>query len=156
VPTSSARRHNSAAISHPSLLTACQMALAVISGLSGTCAISGLVTRYINAYDHRNLRVRTWRLTIFRHVRFFFQFFPYIRAYTAVTHWYIRYQLCLCKCCRVLILFDKYRLSLPPAILMWVWEVGWVGYFNAIPESIVSDKRYLSDKIMTLYINWAL
>jgi hypothetical protein len=47
---------NSAAISHPSLLTACQMALAVISGLSKTCAISGLVTHYINAHDHRNLR----------------------------------------------------------------------------------------------------
>jgi hypothetical protein len=53
---SSARRRNSAAISHPSLLTACQMALAVTSGLSGTCAVGGLVTRYINAHDHRNLR----------------------------------------------------------------------------------------------------
>jgi hypothetical protein len=31
--TSNARRQNSAAISHPSLLTACQMALAVTSGL---------------------------------------------------------------------------------------------------------------------------
>jgi hypothetical protein len=41
------RKQNSAAISHPSLLTACQMALAVTSGLSRTCAISGLVTHYI-------------------------------------------------------------------------------------------------------------
>jgi hypothetical protein len=32
------------------------MALAVTSGWSGTCAVSGLVTRYINAHDHRNLR----------------------------------------------------------------------------------------------------
>jgi hypothetical protein len=44
-----------AAISHPSLLTACQMALAVTSGLSRTCAVSGMVTHYINAHDHRNL-----------------------------------------------------------------------------------------------------
>jgi hypothetical protein len=43
-------------ISHPSLLTACQMALAVTSGLSWTSAVSGLVTHYINAHDHRNLR----------------------------------------------------------------------------------------------------
>jgi hypothetical protein len=50
------RKLNSAAISHPSLLTACQMALAVTSGLSRTCAVSGLVTNYINAHDHRNLR----------------------------------------------------------------------------------------------------
>jgi hypothetical protein len=54
--TSSASRQNSEAISHPSLLTACQMALAVTSGLSGTCAVSALVTRYINAHVHRNLR----------------------------------------------------------------------------------------------------
>jgi hypothetical protein len=54
--TSKAHKQNSAAISHPSLLTACQMALAVTSGLSGTCAVSGLVTHYINAHDHRNLR----------------------------------------------------------------------------------------------------
>jgi hypothetical protein len=40
----------------PSLLTACQMALAVTSGLSRTFAVSGLVTHYINAHDHRNLR----------------------------------------------------------------------------------------------------
>jgi hypothetical protein len=52
VQYSNARKQNSAAISHPSLLTACQMALAVISGLSSTCAVSGLVTHY----DHRNLR----------------------------------------------------------------------------------------------------
>jgi hypothetical protein len=50
------RKQNSAAISHPSHLTACQMALAVTSGLSITCAVSGLVTHYINAHDHRNLR----------------------------------------------------------------------------------------------------
>jgi hypothetical protein len=49
------RKPNSAAISHPSLLTACQMALAVTSGLSRTCAVSGLVT-HINAHNHRNLR----------------------------------------------------------------------------------------------------
>jgi hypothetical protein len=49
------RKQNSAAISHPSLLTACQMALAVTSGLSRTCAVSELVTHYINAHDHRNL-----------------------------------------------------------------------------------------------------
>jgi hypothetical protein len=49
-------KRNSAVISHPSLLTACQMALAVTSGLSTTCAVSGLVTRYINAHDHRYLR----------------------------------------------------------------------------------------------------
>jgi hypothetical protein len=49
------RKQNSAAISHPSLLTACQMALAVTSGVSRTCAVSGLVTHYINAHDHRNL-----------------------------------------------------------------------------------------------------
>jgi hypothetical protein len=54
--TSNARRQNLAAISHPSLLTACQMALVITSGLSRTCAVSGLVTRYINANDHRNLR----------------------------------------------------------------------------------------------------
>jgi hypothetical protein len=54
--TSNARKQNSAAISHPSLLTAYQMALAVTSGLSRTCAVSGLVTHYINAHDHRNLR----------------------------------------------------------------------------------------------------
>jgi hypothetical protein len=51
-----AGKQNSAAISHPSLLTTCQMALAVTSGLSRTCAVSGLVTHYINAHDHRNLR----------------------------------------------------------------------------------------------------
>jgi hypothetical protein len=50
------RKQNSAAISHPSFLTACQMVLAVTSGLSRTCAVSGLVTHYINAHDHRNLR----------------------------------------------------------------------------------------------------
>jgi hypothetical protein len=50
------RKQHSAAISHPSLLTACQMALAVISGLSRTCAVSGLVTHYINAHDHKNLQ----------------------------------------------------------------------------------------------------
>jgi hypothetical protein len=54
--TSNARKQNSAAISHPSLLIACQMALAVISGLSRTCAVSGLVTHYIKAHDHRILR----------------------------------------------------------------------------------------------------
>jgi hypothetical protein len=54
--TSNARKQNSAAISHPSLLTACQLALVVTSGLSRTCAVSGLVTHYINAHDHRNLR----------------------------------------------------------------------------------------------------
>jgi hypothetical protein len=54
--TSSARRQNSAVISHPSLLTACQIALPVTSGLSGICGVSGLVTHYINAHDHRNLR----------------------------------------------------------------------------------------------------
>jgi hypothetical protein len=54
--TSNARKQNSAAISNPSLLTACQMALAVTSGLSITCAVSGLVTHYINAHDYRNLR----------------------------------------------------------------------------------------------------
>jgi hypothetical protein len=54
--TSSARRQNLTVISHPSLLTACQMALAVTSGLSKTCAVSGLVTLYINGHDHRNLR----------------------------------------------------------------------------------------------------
>jgi hypothetical protein len=32
------------------------MALAVTSGLSRTCAVSGLVTNYIIAHDHRNLR----------------------------------------------------------------------------------------------------
>jgi hypothetical protein len=32
------------------------MALAVTSGLSRTCAVSGLVTHYINAHDHTNLR----------------------------------------------------------------------------------------------------
>jgi hypothetical protein len=48
-------KQNSAAISHPSLLTACQMALAVTSGLNRTFAVSGLVTHYINAHDHRNL-----------------------------------------------------------------------------------------------------
>jgi hypothetical protein len=51
--TSNARKQNSAVISH---LTACQMALAVTSGLSKTCAVSRLVTHYINARDHRNLR----------------------------------------------------------------------------------------------------
>jgi hypothetical protein len=51
-----ASKQNSAAISHPSLLTACQMVLAVTTGLSRTCAVSGLVTHYINAHDHRNLR----------------------------------------------------------------------------------------------------
>jgi hypothetical protein len=50
------RKQNSAAISHPSLLTACQTALVVTSGLSRTCAVSGLVTHYIKAHDHRNLR----------------------------------------------------------------------------------------------------
>jgi hypothetical protein len=50
------RKQNSAAISHPSLLTACQIALEVTSGLSRTCAVSGLVTHYINAHGHRNLR----------------------------------------------------------------------------------------------------
>jgi hypothetical protein len=54
--TSNSRKQNSAAISHPILLTACQMALAVTSGLSRTCAVSGLVTHYINAHDYRNLR----------------------------------------------------------------------------------------------------
>jgi hypothetical protein len=32
------------------------MALAVTSGLSRTCAVSGLVTHYINGHDHRYLR----------------------------------------------------------------------------------------------------
>jgi hypothetical protein len=32
------------------------MALAVTSGLSKTCAVSGLVTHYIIAHDHTNLR----------------------------------------------------------------------------------------------------
>jgi hypothetical protein len=50
------RKQNSAARSHPSLLTACQMALAVTLGLSRTCVVSGLVTHYINVHDHRNLR----------------------------------------------------------------------------------------------------
>jgi hypothetical protein len=64
--TSNARKQNSAAISHLSLLTACYMALAVTSGLSRTlfnivftcrtCVVSGLVTHYINAHGHRNLR----------------------------------------------------------------------------------------------------
>jgi hypothetical protein len=50
------RKENSVAISHPSLLSACQMALAVTSRLSRTCAVSGLVTHYINAHEHINLR----------------------------------------------------------------------------------------------------
>jgi hypothetical protein len=54
--TSNARKQNSAAISHPSLLTAYQMTLTVTSGMSSTCAVSWLVTHYINAHDHRNLR----------------------------------------------------------------------------------------------------
>jgi hypothetical protein len=47
-----------AAISHPSLLTACQMALAVTSGLSKkTCAVSELVTHYrMHTYRPGNLR----------------------------------------------------------------------------------------------------
>jgi hypothetical protein len=57
--TSNARKPNSAAISHPSLLTACQMALAVTSGLS-----SGLVTHYINAHGHRNLRKEALMLRV--------------------------------------------------------------------------------------------
>jgi hypothetical protein len=62
--TSNARKQNSAAISHPSRLTACQMALAVISGLSRTCAVSGLVTHYINAHDHRILRKKAPMLRV--------------------------------------------------------------------------------------------
>jgi hypothetical protein len=58
------RKPNSAAISHPSLLTACQMALAVTSGLSRTCAVNGLVTHYINAHDHRNLRKEATMLRV--------------------------------------------------------------------------------------------
>jgi hypothetical protein len=58
------RKQNSAAISHPSLLTACQMALAVTSGLSPTCAVSGLVTHYINAHDDRNLRKEAHMLRV--------------------------------------------------------------------------------------------
>ena len=31
-----------------------------------------------------------------------------------------------------------------------VWEVG---YVTAVLDPIVNDKRYLSDKIVTLYVN---
>jgi len=33
-----------------------------------------------------------------------------------------------------------------------VWAVGWVAYVNAKNKRTGSGKRYLSDKIMTLYL----
>ena len=39
-------------------------------------------------------------------------------------------------------------MSFAAAIAMGVWEVG---YVNAILDPIVGDKRYSSDKIVTLY-----
>jgi hypothetical protein len=52
--TSNARKQNSAAISHPSLLTECQMALAVTSGLSGTARPVGWSLTATNAQDQVN------------------------------------------------------------------------------------------------------
>jgi hypothetical protein len=48
---SNARKQNSAAISHPSLLTDCQMALAVTSGLSRTGRPVGWSLTATNAQD---------------------------------------------------------------------------------------------------------
>jgi uncharacterized protein (DUF2236 family) len=48
---SNARKQNSAAISHPSLLTDCQMALAVTSGLSRTARPVGWSLTATNAQD---------------------------------------------------------------------------------------------------------
>jgi hypothetical protein len=49
--TSNARKQNSAAISHPSLLTDCQMALVVTSGLSRTERPVGWSLTATNAQD---------------------------------------------------------------------------------------------------------
>jgi hypothetical protein len=50
--TSNTRKQNSAAISHPSLLTDCQMALAVTSGLNRTAWPVGQSPTATNAQDH--------------------------------------------------------------------------------------------------------
>jgi hypothetical protein len=49
--TSNARKQNSAASSHPSLLTDCQMSLAVTSGLSRTARPVGWSLTATNAQD---------------------------------------------------------------------------------------------------------
>jgi hypothetical protein len=52
---------------------------------------------------------------------------------------------------KVCILSDKYLLSLPAVIPLCVSGIDWVDYVNTLSLPEGSNRRYLSDKIMTLY-----
>jgi hypothetical protein len=52
---------------------------------------------------------------------------------------------------RILILSDKYHLSLPTAILLRLWTFDGVAYFNTRSELTRNNKHHLSDKILAIY-----
>lgn len=52
---------------------------------------------------------------------------------------------------RAIILSGQYRLPLPTAVLIRVWEAAESATFYMISQSTRSDKRFWSDKIMSPY-----